>query len=226
MIGTHHHQRAYIAAVDRERSANRRTGDLEGLVLAAASGDDDAWSAIVRRFTSFLSRIAGGYRVEPADIDDVVQTTFLRLYERIDTLRDPNALPGWLETTARHQSLGHIGRACRERPLEAEIMHSVPDDRQPEPDGLAPELSAELAAAVERLSARQRDVLGMLFTEDEPSYDAIAALLGMPIGSIGPTRRRALARLREEPRLARLAREHLAAEDDASSFARRASLAQ
>src|SRR3954452_6868183 len=100
----HHHVGGYVAAVDAERSlrAAKRAQihDLEHLVRAAASGEHEAWSSIVGRFTQRLSRVARAHRLSPTDVDDVVQTTFIRLYEHIGTVRNPNALPAWLDTTA------------------------------------------------------------------------------------------------------------------------------
>ena len=221
MIGTHHHTRGYVAALDAERSARAskraENHDLEHLVRAAASGDHEAWSSIVRRFTQRLSRVARAHRIGATEVEDVVQITFVRLYEQIDTLRDPRALPAWLDTTARRESLRHLRRARRERPLDAGIVENVPARQQPEPETMNPELSAELDAAVGRLSERQRNVIELLFSDDSVNYDAISDLLDMPIGSIGPTRARALARLREHARLAELAGDYLQSDDDDAS---------
>lgn len=225
MIGTHHQSRGYVAALDAERSARfaKRTEmyDLEHLVRAAASGEHEAWSSIVRRFTQRLSRVARAHRLGATDVEDVVQITFIRLYEQLDSLRDPNALPAWLDTTARRESLRHLRRAARERPLDAGIVENLPARPQVEIVDVKPELSAELDAAVARLSERQRNVIEVLFTDDSPNYDEISDRLGMPIGSIGPTRGRALARLGADSRLGGLAAEHLQSEhDDASTPAR------
>lgn len=226
MIGTHHHNRGYVAALDAERSAKAakraENHDLENLVRAAASGEHEAWSSIVRRFTQRLSRVARAHRIGATEVEDVVQTTFVRLYEQIDTLRDPNALPAWLDTTARRESLRHLRRAGRERPLDAGIVENLPARPQPEAEIVKPELSAALHAAVGRLSERQRNVIELLFKDESLNYEEISDLLDMPIGSIGPTRGRALARLHEEgTRLAGLAAEHLQSDhDDASSPAR------
>src|SRR4051812_4067431 len=223
-----HHAPGYVAALDAERSARAakraEAHDLQHLVRAAASGEHEAWSSIVRRFTQRLSRIALAYRIGATEVEDVVQTTFVRLYEQINTLRDPNALPAWLDTTARRESLRHLRRTKREQPLDAGIVENMAGKRHAEPEPVSPALTAELAAAISRLTPRQRDVIGVLFADDDgPDYNEIAALLAMPIGSIGPTRGRAVARLRAEPRLADLAAEHLQSDvDDASAPARHA----
>src|ERR1700761_830445 len=96
----HHHARAYVSAVDAER----RGDDLERLVRQAAEGEHEAWDTLVRRFTRRLTRVARAHRVASADVEDIVQITFVRLHEQIGNLRDPNALPYWLDTTARRES--------------------------------------------------------------------------------------------------------------------------
>src|SRR4051794_22696199 len=105
MSALHHHQRAYVAALDSERRAQAqaaRTGnDLDRLVRAAANGEQSAWNTIVSRFTRRLTRLVQSHRVPAHDVEDVVQITFIKLYENLGNLRDPNALPGWLDTTAR-----------------------------------------------------------------------------------------------------------------------------
>jgi RNA polymerase sigma factor (sigma-70 family) len=198
MIG-HHHSRDYIGALEAERRAGRR--DFHPLVQSALHGDAAAWNSIVRRFTRRLSGVVRSHRVGAADVDDIVQTTFIRLYENIDSLRDPDALPAWLETTARRETLKTLRAAARERPLEDDVVESLPappvvDER------VAEEVGAELRRAIEQLPERQRRVLQLLDAPDAPSYEEISQRLRMPVGSIGPTRGRALERLRRDQRLA------------------------
>src|SRR3954447_159649 len=125
-----HHQPAYVAALDAERRARARSSrpssELERLVWAAAQGDESAWSLLVSRFRSRLTRIVRSHRVPPQDVDDVVQTTFIRLYENLGNLREPNALPGWLETTARRETVRSIRAMLRERPLEVNQLEDLP----------------------------------------------------------------------------------------------------
>jgi RNA polymerase sigma factor (sigma-70 family) len=199
MISTHHQNAQYVRALDVERRA--RAGDLEPLVSAAKRGDESAWHAIVQRFTRRLSRIVRSERVSSADVDDIVQMTFVRLYEHLDAVRDANALPGWLATTARREMLRKCGRTSREVPFDADVIESIPEpeacDEQP-----SRELVAAFEHALERLPDRQRDLMRLLSSEAEPSYDEISRRLPMPVGSIGPTRGRAFDRLRSDPQLA------------------------
>ena len=214
-----HHNRDYVAAVDAERrsaaSARRRAGsvELEALVRAAARGEEAAWSSLVGRFTRRLTRLVQSYRVPAQDAEDVVQTTFVRLYDHIDSLRDPKALPGWLDTTARREALKCIRAARRECPLDGGVLENLPaphelDERPSEA------LDAELDQAIERLPERQRALLRLLDSNEALSYEEISSRLEMPIGSIGPTRGRALTRLRADGRLVAVAAAAAAARRD------------
>ena len=117
----HHHNRPYVDAVDASRRA-----DLEPLVHAAARGDDSAWAELVARFTRRLTRVVRSQHLPAHDVEDVVQTTFIRLYENLGSLRDPNALPGWLDTTARRETLRSIRAMLRERPLDIGSIEGLP----------------------------------------------------------------------------------------------------
>ena len=209
MSALHHHQPDYVAALDTERRASasaraarpRESGDLARLVRAAARGEEAAWSAIVARFTRPLSRIVQAQRVPAADVDDVVQVTFVRLHQHIGTLREPAALPGWLATTARREAVRSLSRLRREWPLDADVVEAI---AAPAGSDLPPaaRLSAELAHAIDRLPELQRELLWLLSSDPAPSYAEISRTLAMPVGSIGPTRGRAVRRLRRDRRLA------------------------
>jgi len=145
-----------------------------------------------------LSAIARGYRLCDADRADVVQTTWLRLAENIGRLREPGRLGGWLATTARRECLRSLRASARELP-DAEPPQSV-DASTPPVDSavIAAERARALVSALRRLPDRDQTLLRMLIAEPEPSYREIGLELDMPVGSIGPTRGRALARLRRE----------------------------
>ena len=169
---------------------------VEESVRLARTGDSHAWSQIVRRFEDMLRAVVGAHRLSSADAADVVQTTWLRLAENLDRLQDPSRVGAWLATTARRECLRTLRTMARE----------VPAEQPPEPHhrGVAPldrellraDRDAALWSAVARLPARDQRLLRMLVADPEPSYEAIGTALGMPIGSIGPTRGRALERLR------------------------------
>jgi RNA polymerase sigma factor (sigma-70 family) len=205
----HHHQKAFVDSVNADRltaAARRRSyapegADLEGTVLAAADGDGAAWRSLVDRFAVHIRAIARSHQLSAQDADDIEQSTWLRLLENIGGIRRPGAVAGWLTTTARRESLSTIKAGRREVPAEETVL----DRETAAPvDGArltAAERSAALAEAIAGLSDRDRSLIGLLFAEPEPSYAEISDALGMPVGSIGPTRQRCMARLRDNPRL-------------------------
>ena len=85
------------------KNTDQTTTNAE-LVQAALSGDHDAWERLVRRYDTALHRVARSFRVDQATADDAVQTTWLRLVEHLDSLRDPDRLGSWLITTVRRRS--------------------------------------------------------------------------------------------------------------------------
>ena len=143
-----------------------------------------------------LRAVVGRYRLSRTDASDVLQTTWLRLAENLDRLHDPSRMGAWLASTARHECLRTLRTFARE----------IPDEQPPEPRDREPaavdrrllraDRNAELWSAFARLSAPDQALLRMFLADRQPSYKEIATALAMPIGSIGPTRGRALQRLR------------------------------
>jgi RNA polymerase sigma factor (sigma-70 family) len=177
---------------------------LATLVRGAAAGDEAAWRVLYKRFTPLLRSVARGFRLGPADVDDVVQTTWSRALTNISALNDPAAVAGWLVVIARRESLRLLQRAVVEvltgEPTEFEHV----DEGTPEMELLEAERRDALRAAVQRLPDRQRQLMDALITVPWRSYDDLSAALAMPVGSIGPTRIRSLERLRSDPGLAEL----------------------
>jgi RNA polymerase sigma factor (sigma-70 family) len=185
-------------------SAAIATPSLTAVVRAAGRGDQRAWDALVHRFTPALRRVARAYHLNSMDVDDVVQACWVSLLESVHDLREPEALGGWLITTARRLALRARQREVRE------ILVSEPvDEHRTAPDCLESEfLRAERASAlhqaVRRLPEPQRRLVETWIAEPERSYRELSLGLGMPIGSIGPTRARGLHRLRADTLLAQL----------------------
>ncbi|MCU0307123.1 MAG: sigma-70 family RNA polymerase sigma factor [Thermoleophilia bacterium] len=171
--------------------------DLAELVGGAASGDRAAWERIVERFSGLVWAVVRSHRLGDADAADAFQTTWLRLVEHLGELREPDRLGSWLATTARRECLRTLRAGRRLVPVEdagADLVADVPD-----PDralGL-PARDRALMAALAEVSERCRRLLRLLMADPAPSYREVGAALDMPIGSIGPTRERCLARLRE-----------------------------
>jgi RNA polymerase sigma factor (sigma-70 family) len=204
MLHQLHQDRNYIATLEADRlreSARRsRPADarkLERMVVAAGRGDQSAWAALVARFRGHVTRIARSHGLNSHQADDVAQETWLRLYRNLGRVRDPLSLGAWVDTTARRESLRALKGRRREELTDEEIgvEAAVIDDPD---DDLLQERRAALEGALAKLSDRQRTLMVSLLAEPEPSYADVSVTLGIPVGSIGPTRGRCVDRLRKE----------------------------
>ena len=171
------------------------------LVRAAAGGSAQAWDALVARHSSLLRTIARSYRLNRADTEDVVQTTWLRFLEHLPRITTPESVRGWLATTARRECLRVLrqGAKC----LPSEELPEAPLQRDApgiEARLLESERDEELWQAFGRLPTRDQALLGLLIADPPLSYEQISCAMDMPTGSIGPTRARCLSRLRHETR--------------------------
>jgi RNA polymerase sigma factor (sigma-70 family) len=175
----------------------------EQLLRRAADGDEQAWSALGARFGKRLHLVARAHRLTAHDVDDVVQTTWLRLLEHLDRIRDPRSLGAWLATTARHECLRVLAAGKREVPTDSARLPDEADARDHDEGLPSDECKAALRQALQKLPERQRTLMQTLVAEPAPSYGEISRKLQMPIGSIGPTRARSLDRLRFDEGLVR-----------------------
>jgi RNA polymerase sigma factor (sigma-70 family) len=161
--------------------------------------DAGAWERLVAEHQDHLLRVASSYRMGP-EAHDVVQKAWLRLLERGADIRDWNAVGAWLTTVVRRECLRVIRSRQRERlyePEDFERLTSTVDDDPTAEDLLVAEESRQLVRrAMQSLPQRQHDLLQALSDPDAPGYAVISERLGMPVGSMGPTRQRALRRLR------------------------------
>lgn len=170
--------------------------NLGQLIHAAASGDQAAWDEIVDRFSGLVWATARAHRLSRDEAADVAQTTWLRLVENLDRIRDPDRLGAWLATTARRESLRAIRRGTREQPSDELDLFQAPTGDAFDRLLLDRERDGALWRAFATLSDRCKTLLRLLVADEEPSYEEIGAALGMPVGSIGPTRIRCLDKLR------------------------------
>lgn len=180
--------------------------DIAVLVGRARDHDTGAWDEIVARFRGLVTAIARSYGMQAADCSDVAQTTWLRLFESIDRLREPERLAGWISTTARRECLRVLKASTRERPTEdlavERASHAYP---APEHELVSAEERTVLWSAVGALPERHRELMTKLLAAPRPSYADVSAALDMPVGSIGPTRMRVIEQLRRLPEVAALA---------------------
>jgi RNA polymerase sigma factor (sigma-70 family) len=169
--------------------------DLGELVSAALLGDERSWSELVDRFANLVWAIARNHSLDDSDAADVSQTTWLRLAESLDSIKDPERIGAWLATCARRESL----RILRSRHRDL-LLYVHEDDfdtmESPREEELAGDSEA-LLKAFASLPPTCQTLLRAMFATPIPSYSELAEELNMPIGSIGPTRGRCLARLRK-----------------------------
>jgi RNA polymerase sigma factor (sigma-70 family) len=187
--------RHFTAAVDQDDGAL----DIAWLVRRAASGDRLAWERLVDQYSRLLWAMTRNFKLAESDAADVVQATWLRLLEHIDRIQYPERIGSWLATTARHECLRHL--AAGKRVMVVEDDHDAFSDsagHQPDVDErlLAEERAQAVRAAVSTLPSRSQRLLELLMADPPVSYTEISDQLGVPIGSIGPTRGRCLERLR------------------------------
>jgi RNA polymerase sigma factor (sigma-70 family) len=171
---------------------------VAALFRSAAAGDQEAWDGLVREFGGTIRGIARRYRLGEADAADVEQATWLRLLLHTHDVNDPSCLGAWLATTARRECLRVLHHSSRQILLgdelpEIEAPAAAVDDRL-----LTNERDAALWASFDNLVPADRTLLQLCIAEPRPSYREISAATGMPVGSIGPTRQRALGRLLDE----------------------------
>jgi RNA polymerase sigma factor (sigma-70 family) len=168
------------------------------LLAQAAAGDQRAWDALVEQHSRLLWSVARSYRLDQADAADIVQTAWLRLVEHLDRIEDPTRLIGWLVTTTRRECLRVLRRSGRERLVAADegALDIVDEAAEPLDAGLiVDERNAELWRAFRRLPERCQRLLRIAVAMPQ-AYDEVSAALQMPVGSIGPTRKRCLTQLR------------------------------
>jgi RNA polymerase sigma factor (sigma-70 family) len=180
---------------DRRR---REQSEIAELVVAAAAGNKTAWDALVDKFAGTVWAIARGHRLSTADAADVSQTTWLRLVENLHRIQQPERVGAWLAVTARRESLRVLRLGARQAPTgyDFDVLPAPLPARPPEHAIATREWGAVVADLVQQLPTRSQVLLRLLSADSPLSYRDISEALNIPIGSIGPTRARALEQLR------------------------------
>jgi RNA polymerase sigma factor (sigma-70 family) len=179
---------------------------VSDLMTGARSGERQAWDALVERYDPLIWSICRRHRLGRTDTEDVRQAVWLYLVAHLGSLHAPAALPGWLATTTRRECL-RVQRAGRPlaagSPLDAETL---PDDQAQAVDQelLAAERRAALRDAFRDLPSGGQRLIALLLEDPPLPYAEVSVRLGIPIGSIGPSRRRYLDKMRRHPAIAAL----------------------
>jgi RNA polymerase sigma factor (sigma-70 family) len=182
--------------------------DLTALVTRARTGDEQAWDELVERYAPLIWSICRRYRLGRADAEDAGQSVWLRLVDHLASIRDPAALPGWIATTTQREC-GRVLRAARKQqapghPLDAADIPGRVTDGAAESGLLRAERYAALRDAFRHLPPGSRKLIALLIQDSPVPYAEICARLGIPVGSIGPSRGRCLDKLRRDPAIAAL----------------------
>jgi RNA polymerase sigma factor (sigma-70 family) len=173
------------------------------LVLACRRGDQLAWEKLIRRYQRLIYAIPLRAGLDEDDAAEIFQDVFTTLFQKLDGIEHPEKLQAWLVTTTRRKTLHAISKAQLRRPSDlnaderTQVLTSIKDETPlPDEQLLILEEQHRIRTALSSLDERCRTLLEMLFYLPEPpSYADIAISLGVPEGSIGPTRARCLAKL-------------------------------
>jgi len=168
-----------------------------GPLPALAAGHEATWQETVRRYEALLRSTARGVLRSDADVDEAVQRTWVLLLRNADRIADPRCLPGWLATTARREALAVYRGQQRAIPSEDVADRVAPDESDLGSNLMSLELRRELHRAVDTLPETQRRIVWAMLREPA-SYDALSQELGIPRGSLGPLRGRAVRALRAQ----------------------------
>ena len=164
------------------------------LLEAAADGDERAWSELVAQFHGLLWATARACGLSESDAADVTQTTWMRLAEHLGrSLSQPRCRAGSCRPLGAKRS---VSRSVRDVHLQVLLGSLDLDDHSAVELLMRAERHKELRAAFRRLGERCRLLLAMLSADARYSYDEISNQVDIPVGSIGPARRRCLAQAR------------------------------
>lgn len=173
------------------------------LVSAVIAGDRDAWGTLVERHSQTVWLATGKFDLDRATRLDVTQTVWLRLFDRIHQIREPERLPGWLAIAARNECVDVLRRRSRHFSLSDD--YEVASDAPPlDADMERTQMVGAVSEALTELDERCRALLQLLVADPPVSYEEISKQLDIPIGSIGPTRARCLQKLKSRPAIARI----------------------
>jgi len=198
--------------------------DTTALVAGALRGEQAAWEGVVRRYLPLVVAVTRAYRLGEKDAEDVGQLVWLRLLEHLPRIREPLAVPKWIVVTTRNECR-RVARALgRTVPADAVLDGRLNVPGEPdevEADLLRAEAHQAIRDGLAELRPVQRNLLMLLAADPPVPYREIGRRLGLPVGSIGPMRARALDQLRRTPAMRRFLGAGAAGERDVVSASRR-----
>jgi RNA polymerase sigma factor (sigma-70 family) len=170
---------------------------LPELVALALQGNQRAWHDLVQRYSPLVSSVIRRFRMNDSDADDVRQNLWMRLVEHLKDIREPRALPGWVMTTTRNEAIRVLAGKRRTEPVDPQQDDRLDNIEHTEPDAdlIRAEHRAAVHAGLRELRPEHRELIELTFADTPISYQQISTRLGIPIGSIGPTRARCLKKL-------------------------------
>lgn len=175
----------------------------EALISACRRGDESAWETLVKRYQRLIYSIPRRAGLDEFSSAEVFQNVFASLVQRLDRIEQPERIHAWLVTTTRRETW-HLIRSQKESVIttvspenyEAEVIEFRDDAPLPEEVLLQMEQQHKIRNAVTALDERCRKLIELLFYRPEPpAYSEVAAVMGLPEGSVGPTRARCLQKL-------------------------------
>jgi RNA polymerase sigma factor (sigma-70 family) len=182
---------------------------VDGLTLSRlvqdAQSDERAFAALVDEFSGMVWGIARAFRLDRADAADVSQVVWLRLATHLGRIERPETIAGWLKTTTTRECLSLLRRNGRTRPMGLDLNDGA--DRTalgPDDSVIADERHRALWTAFRSLPEGCQTLLRLMLVNPPLTYTEIAEILGVPRGSLGPTRARCIDKLRRHPALAQL----------------------
>jgi RNA polymerase sigma factor (sigma-70 family) len=178
-----------------ETSLASRAGRL---FAAYRDGDSSKMSDLVRLLTPILWHTVRASRLDTATAEDVVQTVWLALVRRADTISEPLAVLQWMVVTAKREAWRVARTQARVRPedMDASPPGGPDNPHSVEDEVVRDDVQNRLWQHISQLPERCRALLRVIAFADRPDYADLAKALDMPQGSIGPTRGRCLAKLR------------------------------
>jgi RNA polymerase sigma factor (sigma-70 family) len=205
-MGQAHTDMVAIAQDDRpalsggftDAAADSANSEIVNMVRRAGLGDRRAWNQLFDKYNKLIWSITLKFSLTESDAADVVQTTWMRLLEHIDRIEQPERVGSWLAVTARNECLRHVTSQRRIVLVDEDDHFEDPAREESMVDAalLANERAHTVRIAVSQLPPQWKRLMELLMADPPLSYAEISDQLGLPIGSIGPTRGRCLAKLR------------------------------